>query len=75
MEEHLYITRAELDAALAAWKREVVDQIATRLTGPQARSDRARMQAMESRESGIIDHLASIEERLLNLSFRRAPGA
>ncbi len=75
MEEHLYITRAELDSALAALKREVVDEIVTRLTGAQARADRLRMQTMESREAGIVEHLASIEERILDLSFRRAPRA
>jgi hypothetical protein len=73
------LTKADLAAALPRIKREIVDEIAEpsarteieRLRGLPGQTQELRLRSLEGRQTGIIERLANIKERLLDLQFLR----
>jgi hypothetical protein len=73
------LTKADLAAALPRIKREIVDEIAEpsarteieRLRGLPGQTQELRLRSLEGRQNGIIERLANIKERLLDLQFLR----
>jgi len=81
MDQGNSLTKADLAAALAQIKREIVNEIAElsarseieRLRGLPGETQELRLRSLEGCQTGIIGRLANIEERLLDLQFRRPP--
>lgn len=81
MDQGNSLTKTDLAAALAQIKREIVNEIAElsvrneieRLRGLPAETQELRLRSIEGRQAGITERLANLEERLLDLQFRRPP--
>jgi hypothetical protein len=79
MENGNGITKADLKAALAEFKDELMAdmrQIETNLLTEfhrYGKGQQLRLHTLESRESLVTERLAVIEERLLHLESRRPP--
>jgi hypothetical protein len=87
MENGNGITKADLAAALAALKTDLKKEIVDELTETMrqietnlltefhryGKGQQIRLHSLESRDAGVIERLAVIEERLLYLESRRPP--
>jgi hypothetical protein len=79
MENGNGITKADLKAALAEMKDELMEamrQIETNLLTEfhrYGKGQQLRLHTLENRDAIVIERLAIIEERLLHLESRRPP--
>jgi hypothetical protein len=87
MENGNGITKADLAAALGALKTDLKKEIVDELTETMrqiettlltefhryGKGQQIRLHSLESRDAGVIERLAVIEERLLYLESRRPP--
>ncbi len=77
------ITKADLKAALAELKSDLVDELTEKMRQIETnlltefhrygKGQQLRLHTLESRESLVTERLAVIEERLFHLESRRPP--
>ena len=83
MENGNGITKADLKAALAEFKAELVDELTEKMRQIETnlltefhrygKGQQLRVHTLESRDAIVTERLAIIEERLLHLESRRPP--